>query len=135
MANGAAKDAEFQLVNVTGGTINMGQYLTKVEMKDAGNAIDTTTLGAVAHAYIRGLKDCEVSIEGIFDPVAGTILFNLGTASAVYFAYAPQGTATGKQKYSGSVLLTEYSPPANLDEAVTFTASFKATGAVVVGTY
>lgn len=135
MASGASKDMEFQLVNVTGGTIQMGQYLTKCDIKDAGNVIDVTTAGAAAHSYIRGLKDADISVEGIFDPAAGTILFNLGTASGSYFAYAPQGTASGKQKYSGTCLLTSYSAPANIDEAVTFSADFKVSGAITVGTY
>ncbi len=63
----------------------------------------------------------------------GTLLFALGTATATStWEYHPQGTASGKQKMSGECLLTSYSEPSSLDEAVTFSAEFQNSTAITV---
>ena len=134
MAYGASMDAALKIDSVLGALTDVTAYLTSVDFKQSGNTIQTTTFGDSWQEYMRGQADLTFSIEGIFDPVMGTLLFNLGTASAGAWNYYPQGTASGKQVYGGSALLTSYSAPGSLDEAVTFAAEFQATGGGTVGT-
>lgn len=127
MSYGASKDAALKIANVTGTLTDITAYLTSVDFSQSGNVIDTTTFGDAWKEYIRGQADLTFSVEGIYDPLMGTILFNLGTAGAGAWEYYPQGTASGKQRYGGSALMTAYSAPASLDEAVTFAAEFQVT--------
>ena len=130
MAYGAAKNAILYLDNVGGGTVtsDVSAYLTGITFNESGNVIDTATFGDVYKEYIRGQADLTFSIEGIYDPYMGTLLFGLGTASStVSWVFYPQGVATGQLRYGGECFLTSSSVPSSLDEAVTYSAEFQVT--------
>jgi hypothetical protein len=132
MAFGAAKDAVFKVANVSGTLTDISAYLTSITAPslDAQTA-EVSTLGDAYKEFIRTQVDPgSISVEGIFDPVIGTLLANLGTASERAFEYYPQGTATGKPKYSGSALLTSFETGGGIDDAVTFSAELQVTGAM-----
>lgn len=136
MAAGAAKDAALVLDNVTGTAVDISAYLTGITFAVDGTVIDITTLGDTWHDFVRGQNNASLSVEGIYDTLPGTLLYNLATASAsATFSYGPQGTASGKPKITGECFMTSFSPPAALDEAVTFSAAFQTTGAVTYGTF
>lgn len=126
MADGASKD-EVLFVDSAGTLTNVSAYLTGLTFSNSGNVIQTTTFGDVYQTYIRGQADLTFSIEGIYDPFMGTLLFALGTAGTGSWEFYPQGTASGKLRYGGEALLTSASVPGSLDEAVTFSAEFQVT--------
>ena len=130
MAYGAAKDAVLKIDNVGGGTAlsDVSAYLTNITFNESGNVIDTATFGDTYKEYIRGQADLTFSIEGIYDPYMGTLLFALGTATSTSsWEFYPQGTASGKLRYGGECFLTTASVPGSLDEAVTYSAEFQVT--------
>jgi hypothetical protein len=135
MAVAAGKDAVFEVVS-DGGTQTLSSYATSV----SGPAVDaqiaeTSTLGDTFKSYIRTQNDPgAITVEGIFQTIVGTILADLGTATAKAFAYYPQGTAAGNAKYSGSCLLTSYETTADRDDAGLFSASFQITSTLTAGT-
>lgn len=136
MSFGPGKDAVFKITNATGALTDVSAYLTSCTMPsiDAQTA-EVSTLGDAYKEFIRTQVDPgKLSIEGIFDPFMGTLLFNLGTATEKAFEYHPQGTASGKQKFSGSAFLTSFEPGGGIDDAITFSAEFQVTGAITVGT-
>ena len=137
MAFGPGKDAVFKVTNVSGNLTDISAFLTSVTAPsiDAATA-EVTTLGSAYRSFIRTVVDPgKISVEGIFDPVMGTLLFNLGTAAAVAWEFGPQGTATTRQKWTGSALLTSYEVPAGFEDAVTFSAEFQVTGSITASTY
>ena len=130
MAYGAAKDAVLKIDNVGGGTAlsDVSAYLTSITFNESGNVIDTATFGDTYKEYIRGQADLTFSIEGIYDPYMGTLLFGLGTASStVSWEFYPQGETVGDLRYGGECFLTSSSVPSGLDEAVTYAAEFQVT--------
>lgn len=134
MAFGPGKDAVLKIGNVSGTLTDISAYLTSATAPslDAATA-EVTTLGNAYRAFIRTVVDPgTVSVEGIYDPFIGTLLFNLGTATERAFEYHPQGTATGKQKFTGSALLSSFEIPSGFEDAVTFSGEFQLTGAVTV---
>jgi len=133
MAFGAGKDAAFKLGNAAGTLIDISAYLTEVTAPTlTAETQETSTLGDAYKEYTRTQVDPgKISFQGVYDPFIGTMLLPLATASERAFEYHPQGTATGKVKYSGSALLTSLEIPAKVDSAVTFSGELIVTGVLV----
>ncbi len=136
MAYGAGKDAAFAITNATGTLTHITAYITSITAPSIDAQIaEVSTLGDSYKEYIRTQVDPgKISAEGIYDPLMGTLLFNLGTAAAGAFEFYPQGTASGKMKVSGSALLTSHETPAGIDDAVTWKADWQVTGAITMAT-
>ena len=136
MAYGHGKDAALSVTGVghANNSTYITAYLTSVDWSQSGDTAEVSTLGDAAKEYIAGMTDATASLEGVFDPAAGTLLATLVGGTAAPFAYYPQGTASGKTKFSGSWICTGYSNPSSRDDAVTFGAEFQVTGAVTIGT-
>jgi len=113
---------------------NLTPYLTNVTPDWPVDEIDVTTLGNTERQYIPGFKSATMGVEGVFDPVVNNVLFGMRGGSAGPLRYYPQGTATGKPYFQGTVLLLNYSPPTDVESAVTFTGSFRFTNGVLLGT-
>lgn len=135
MAFGHGKNAKFLLANVAGSTIDISQYIQKVNFSNMRDEVDVTTLGAVYRAFLSGIIDGSFDLEGIWDPTLHNQMFALGTANTAYFEYAPQGTATGNVKLSGSANRLQYDYPTDFNAAVTWKAQFHISGTVTNSTY
>lgn len=140
MAQGHSRDAVLKVDDPTGTLVDISSDLTNVTPSNSKGVIDVTTFGDNYRDYLAGLADLTLDIEGIYDPAAGkagSILWvhahGTATTSKSYEWY-PQGTASGKTKVNGEFHLTSFVEPANLDEAILFTASLQNTGTVTVGT-
>lgn len=135
MAYQAAKDAGFKIGNATGGTVDISAYLTSASgpQMDAQTA-ETSTFGDSFKEYTRTQTDPgNIDVEGIHDPLIGTLLWNLGTAVLTPFEWYPQGSTTGKQKWSGTCHLTSYAGPGGgIDDVMTWSATFQVTGPVTI---
>lgn len=123
-------------VTAVGGTAmtDISAYLTSIDPSFDSATAQVTTLGDADHEYLASIKDATLSCEGIYDPTPDAILFALRAGTAAPTRYFPQGTASGKIYFDGSAILTQYTPPANLEEAVTFSAQFQFSGALTRGT-
>ena len=65
-----------------------------------------------------------------------TVLNGLRTATATAsFEYGPEGSTTGKVKFTGECWLTELSIDASVSDRVPIAASFQVDGVVTVGVY
>lgn len=134
MASGHGKDFAFKVDNENGTLTELTAYLTSCSFTRNGETADVTTMGDASREFIRGLMDATVDIEGIWDPTPDNLLVNVVDAGTLSIEVYPQGTASGKVKYTGDALCTSYNIPGNLDGAVTFSASFQWSGAVTAGT-
>jgi hypothetical protein len=101
---------------------------------------ETTAFGDAGTRNIPGLFTGTFSIAGHFDTAASigvtTVLNGLRTATATStFEYGPEGSTTGKVKYSGECWLTEFAADSSVTDRVSITATFAIDGTVTVGTY
>lgn len=88
---------------------------------------EVTALGNTSKAYIAGLKDATFPVDGIRDvTIEGYVDGSLGTPVA--FAYLPNGSASGKVKYSGSAICTSYNPNSDVGDANKWSAQYQCTG-------
>lgn len=135
MSFGAGSAAKFWVSSATGLDTDASTYITKVDPDFPIDEIEVTTLGNTERQYIPGFKSSEWKFEGIWDPTIDNVFFGQRGATANLVRYSPQGTATGKIYYQGAAVLKEYSAPTDVQNAVTFTGSYRITNGVTRGTH
>lgn len=135
------KNAVFS-IDDSGGTLRtISSYVDKVDGLPGGRELsEVTALGDSGTKSIPGLQSVSFSIAGHFDSTATTgpnaVLNSLRTASSTAsFEYGPEGSASGKAKFSGECWLEEYTVDSTVSDKVSFSASFKVDGTVTSGTY
>lgn len=102
---------------------------------------EVTHFGDTAKEYIAGLEDATVSIAGLFDSVLdGTLSAMMdsvanGTNANIKLEYGPQGSATGKIKYSLNFVPTNYTITTPVGGVSTFKLDGQRTGVTTRGAY
>jgi len=135
------KDAVFSLDDAAGTLRAVKGYLNTVSGLPGGRGLsETTAFGDQGTRNIPGLANTTFSVAGHFDTTASvgitTVLNGLRTATATAtFEYGPEGSASGKVKYSGECWLTEMTVDASVSDRVPIAATFQVDGVVAVGTY
>ena len=95
------------------------------------DAAEVTTFGLGDKAYIAGLRDATIPIEGLADTtVDGYLAGILGWATAVAWELYPMGSATGFPKYAGSAILTRYESRPDVSDAVKITGELQNSGTI-----
>lgn len=129
-------------IDDSGGTLrNLSAYVDNVGgLPGARELSEVTAFGDSGTKSIPGLQDVSFSISGHFDSTATTgpnaVLNSLRTATATAsFEYGPEGSVTGKVKFSGECWLTSYEVEASVDDKVSFSAEFQVDGTVTSGVY
>jgi hypothetical protein len=117
-------------------------YCNKFEQPRELDLLDVTTFGATSKQYLSGFADGTVTmggpwtraLDGIMSPLFAA--FKAGTISSVAFEYGPEGADSGDVKYTGNIIMTNYSGPvADAGNAQEWEAEFQVTGDVSVTTY
>lgn len=97
---------------------------------------ETTAFGSDTKTYVVGIKDGRFSCSGMFDATIDGYLQGIyGLESARGFEYGPEGSATGRIKFTGSVFLTSYTISGSVSDMVAASLEFQVTGSVTRGTY
>lgn len=141
MAFTHGKDAAFKIDDSAGTLRTLSQYVAQVSGLPGGrNLSEVTALGDGGTKSIPGLQNVSFTVSGHYDSTATTgpdvVLSGLRTATATAtFEYGPEGSTTGKIKYSGECWLTEYTVDAGVAEKVSFSASLQVDGTVTRGTF
>ena len=95
---------------------------------------DTTTFTAAWETAISGLAGATFTINGNYDPTVTTgpaaVLTSIVQNDSVACFLEPGGSATGQRKAAFNAILTDYKESSKTTDKVTFSASFKVTGAV-----
>jgi len=129
MAFGAGTAAVLHLTAQGGGELgfNATPFITNITPDFPVDEIDVTTIGETSQErqYIAGFKSASMGVEGIYDPTADGKFFAMRGGTPAPGRYYPQGTASGKFFYQGTFVMTNYSPPTDVDSAVTFTGAFR----------
>ncbi len=115
-------------------------YLTDLAFPRDVGTVETTVFGNADRTFLATLRGGTIDIGGHWDggaaPAPDVVLSgDLGLATPPTFECGPQGSTTGKVKYTGSCNLTRYGMTQRVDGSVDFTASFQITGLVTRGTY
>ena len=130
------KDSVFKLDNAGGSLTDISTYVNNVDFPETADVAETSTLGASNKTYIVGLKDATISLGGLFDATVDAILGAVvGQSATLSFEYSPEGTGSGKVKYTGECILTSYTLSSPVGDVVGFSADLQVSGAVTRGTH
>ena len=136
MAFTHGKDSVFKLDNASGSLTDISSFVNNVDFPETADVSETTTLGADNKTYIAGLKDATISLSGLWDATADAIFGAVvGQSATLSYEYSPEGTASGKIKYTGEAILTSYSISSPVGDAVGYSADLQVSGAVTRGTH
>jgi|TARA_B000000557_G_scaffold15795_1_gene12233 predicted secreted protein len=136
MAFTHGKDSVFKLDNSGGSLTDISTYVNNVDFPETADVSETTTLGADNKTYIAGLKDATISLSGLWDATADAIFGAVvGQSATLSYEYSPEGTASGKVKYTGEAILTSYAISSPVGDAVGYSADLQVSGAVTRGTH
>lgn len=133
MAKIHGKNAQFQI--------------NSVDLEEDGNSItldvsvdvsEVTSFEDTYKEFVEGVAEFSLSVDLFWNSAASkndvTLQALIGGGS-VTFEFGPEGGTGGNIKYSGSVIMTSYSPAASVSGPVTASATFQGTGALTRGTY
>lgn len=139
MAFIAGKSGVFKLDNSGGTLVDLSSFISNVDFPQDAQLHETTTLGATARTYILGFKNATFGLQGHWDSGASAIDAHmnaiLGQAATVTFEYGPEGSATGKVRYTGEAIVTRYQNTTPVDGVVDWSADLQVSGAVTRNTW
>jgi hypothetical protein len=124
-------------IQASGGTLtNISDTLRDVSMPISLDTPETTAFGSTVKTYVVGIKDARFSISGMFDATVDALLQGIfGLETARTWEYGPEGSTTGRIKYSGSAYLTSYQVQGSVSDMVAASCEFQVTGPVTRGVW
>ena len=130
------KSSVFKLDNASGSLTDISAFVNNVDFPETADVAETSVLGASNKTYIVGLKDATISLSGLFDATVDAILGAVvGQTATLSYEYSPEGTASGKAKYTGEAILTNYALSSPVGDVVAYSADLQCSGAVTRGTH
>ena len=120
----------------TGTATNFGRWLTSVEWPRTVDSAEVTTFNTSngAKTYVTGLNDGTVSIEGVWSTTPDGILNSLiGASSGTELWQQTPSTDASSTPFvqnTAKAILTSYTAPSAVGDAVTFSADFQISGTV-----
>ena len=111
------------------------QKLQSFSMSQAIDQIETSVLGSINKDFITGQVGRTTSVSGFWDAtIDGWISGSIGVDDRT-IEISPEGTATGKVKYTSTVNLSNYNIEMSNSGAVTLSVDLQWTGALTRGTH
>ena len=130
------KNSVMKLDNASGSLTDISAYVNNVDFPETADVAETSVLGASNKTYLAGLKDATIGLTGFFDATADAIFGAvIGQSATLSFEYSPEGTASGKIKYTGECILTNYALSSPVGDAVAYSCDLQVSGAVTRGTH
>ena len=108
---------------------NISTGATEVSLPRTADTAETSALGTTDKAYIAGMKDAQLNIQGPRDATNEGYLDGV-LGSSTTFSYFPEGSASGKVKYSGTIIPTSLDTTTGTGDAARYTFAAQCTGAV-----
>lgn len=135
------KNSYFQLDNAAGALVDISNVLSDIAWPRTVETGETTSFGQQAKTYIIGLSDSTVSCSGKFDATVDAHLLALiaalqaETLASASVVYGPEGSTSGRIKYTAEAVVTKYEVSAPVGDVVTFSLELQISGAVTRTTF
>lgn len=116
---------------------DLSSYFSEFTFNGTVETPETTTFGKSAKAYITGLIDGKVTLNGLFDGAADAVddelAESLGQAADSILSVAPEGIADGKRVYICGAKTVNYEVSAPVSDVVKVSAEFQGNVGVFPG--
>lgn len=134
-AFGHGKDCVVKLDDGAGSITAITSYLDDADLEQLLELAETTVFGSTSKTFVPGLRDNKGSCAGVWDAAIDAILSDdLGATTSRSFELHPQGTASGKVKYTLEVWITNYRAKLPLRDKGSFSFNWQGTGNITRGT-
>ena len=114
--------------------VNLSGWTDAWDFDQKADTADTSAMGSVAHSYLPGLKDGDISGTGLFDGQAAaidaTLFAILGTIQTFEVRANSAARSVTNPGYTGSMIITDYKIGAKISDNVVVSFSAKVTGPV-----
>lgn len=121
------------------GTVQVGSNsIAEIRSFSIDETIDTvedTSMGDASKTYLASIKDFSGSIDVLYDETDTNGQTALAVGATVTLNFAPEGTASGDVKLTGSAIVTGKSINSSFDGLVEASISIQGTGGLTTTTY
>lgn len=121
------------------GTVQVGSNaIAEIRGFSIDETIDTvedTSMGDSSKSYLASIKDFSGSVDVLYDETDTNGQTALSVGSSVTLNFAPEGTASGDVKLTGTAIVTGKSITSSFDGLVESTISVQGTGGLTTTTY
>ena len=130
------KDSVIKVDNSSGSLTDISAYVNSVDFPLTADTAETTVLGKDIKTFIAGLKDSTLGLSGLWDATLdGMFGVTVGQSATLSFELSPEGTSSGKVKYTGEAICTNYSVSSPVGDAVAWSADLQVSDSVTRGTH
>ena len=99
------------------------------------DVVEDTSMGDSSKTYLASNKAFSGSVDVLYDETDTNGQTALSVGSSVTLNFAPEGTASGDVKLTGTAIVTGKSVTSSFDGLVESTISVQGTGGLTTGTY
>ena len=121
------------------GTVQVGSNaIAEIRGFSIDETIDTvedTSMGDSSKTYLASIKDFSGSVDVLYDETDTNGQTALSVGSSVTLNFAPEGTASGDVKLTGTAIVTGKSVTSSFDGLVESTITVQGTGGLTTTTY
>ena len=133
-----ARNTVFKVDNSSAVLTDISAKVADVKLSRQADILDATTFQqGNAKVYAAGVLGGQIQITFNWDNTIDAHMTGvLGQDTpTLNFEYGPQGSTVGNTKYTGTVILIKYDPPATVNQVIKGQATFQLAGAVTRTTY
>jgi len=121
------------------GTVQVGSNsIAEIRGFSIDETIDTvedTSMGDSSKSYLASIKDFSGSVDVLYDETDTNGQTALSIGASVTLNFAPEGTASGDVKLTGTAIVTGKSITSSFDGLVESTITVQGTGGLTTTTY
>ena len=121
------------------GTVQVGSNsIAEIRGFSIDETIDTvedTSMGDSSKSYLASIKDFSGSVDVLYDETDTNGQTALSLGASVTLNFAPEGTASGDVKLTGTAIVTGKSITSSFDGLVESTITVQGTGGLTTTTY
>jgi predicted secreted protein len=134
------RDTVFK-IDDSGGTLrDLSNQLREVSFPRTVDLAETSAYGTFDKTYVVGMRDAKITASGMFSAALATeidaVLSGIiGQAASVTFEYGPEGSTTGRVRYTGEAYVTSYEISSPLTDMVSVSIELQVTGSVTRNTW
>ena len=99
------------------------------------DTVEDTSMGDASKSYLASIKDFSGSIDVLYDETDTNGQTALAVGATVTLNFAPEGTASGDVKLTGSAIVTGKSINSSFDGLIEASISIQGTGGLTTTTY
>jgi len=99
------------------------------------DTVEDTSMGDASKSYLASIKDFSGSVDVLYDEADTNGQTALAVGSSVTLNFAPEGSASGDVKLTGTAIVTGKSITSSFDGLVESTITVQGTGGLTTTTY